>query len=73
MEILIMTGFDLDASLVGKVYKVQLDKEKYNFNTLYVNDRRAVMARTKKRDNNPNFPIAKGEYLRSAGGHNYTF
>jgi len=66
-------GFDLDASLVGKVYKVQLNKEKYNFNTLYVNDRRAVMARTKNRDNNPNFPMAKGEYLRSVGGHNNDF
>lgn len=68
-----VSGYDLDPSLVGKVYKVQLDKDKYDFNTLYVNDKRAVMARTRNRDNNPNFPMAKGEYLRSTGGHNNNF
>ena len=62
--------YDLDESLLGKVYKVQLDKEKYEFNTLYVNDERATMARTRNRDNNPFFPAAKGEYMRSTGGHN---
>ncbi len=62
--------YDLDASLLGKVYKVQLDPEQYQFNTLYVNDVRATMARTRNRDNNPMFPMAKGEYMRSAGGHN---
>ncbi len=62
--------YDLDASLLGKVYKVQLDPEKYDFNTLYVNDERAVMARTRNRDNHPNFPMAKGEYMRSTGGDN---
>ncbi|WP_152392023.1 chitobiase/beta-hexosaminidase C-terminal domain-containing protein [Paenibacillus guangzhouensis] len=68
-----VTGFDLDRSLLGKVYKVQLDKGKYDFNTLYVNDQRAVMARTRNRDNNPNFPMAKGEYVRSTGGDNKNF
>lgn len=56
--------YDLDASLLGKVYKVQLDPEKYDFNTLYVNDQRATMARTKNRENHPNFPMAKGEYMQ---------
>ncbi len=65
-----VTEYDLDESLVGKVYKVQLDPEQYDFNTLYVNDERAVMVRTRNRDNNPNFPMAKGEYMRSVGGHN---
>lgn len=68
-----VSGYDLNPSLVGKVYKVQLDKDKYDFNTLYVNDKRAVMARTRNRDNNPNFPMAKGEYLRSTGGDNNNF
>ena len=62
--------YDLDEELLGKVYKVQLDKEQYDFNTLYVNDERAVMARTRNRDNNPNFPMARGEYMRSTGGWN---
>ena len=65
-----VSEYDLDESLLGKVYKVQLDSEQYDFNTLYVNDERAVMARTRNRDNHPNFPMAKGEYMRSAGGHN---
>ena len=65
-----VSEYDLDESLLGKVYKVQLDPEQYEFNTLYVNDERAVMARTRNRDNHPNFPMAKGEYMRSAGGHN---
>ena len=62
--------YDLDPALVGKVYKAQLDPEKYDFNTFYVNDQRAIMARTRNRDNHPNFPMAKGEYMRSAGGSN---
>ncbi len=65
-----VTEYDLDESLLGKVYKVQLDPEQYEFNTLYVNDERATMARTRNRDNNPYFPMAKGEYMRSVGGHN---
>ena len=65
-----VSEYDLDESLLGKVYKVQLDKEQYEFNTLYVNDERATMARTGNRDNNPMFPMAKGEYMRSAGGQN---
>lgn len=68
-----VTGYDLDESLLGKVYKVQLDPEQYDFNTLYVNDERAVMARTKNRDNNPYFPMAKGEYIRSTGGYNRNY
>ncbi|OUP82162.1 hypothetical protein B5F07_14640, partial [Lachnoclostridium sp. An169] len=65
-----VSEYDLDESLLGKVYKTQLDPEKYEFNTLYVNDERATMARTRNRDNNPFFPMAKGEYMRSTGGHN---
>lgn len=62
--------YDLNPELVGKVYKVELDNDAYEFNTLYVNDERATMARTRNRDNNPGFPMAKGEYMRSTGGHN---
>lgn len=62
--------YDLDPALVGKVYKVQLDPKKYDFNTFYVNDQRAIMARTRNRDNHPDFPMAKGEYMRSTGGSN---
>ena len=65
-----VSEYELDESLLGKVYKVQLEPEQYEFNTLYVNDERAVMARTRNRDNNPNFPMAKGVYMRSAGGNN---
>ncbi len=58
----------LDESLVGKVYKVQLDPEKYDFNALYVNDEKATMARTRNYQHDPRFPSQRGEYMYSAGG-----
>ncbi|WP_027296268.1 FN3 associated domain-containing protein [Robinsoniella sp. KNHs210] len=60
--------YDLDESLIGKVYKVQLDPEIYNFNTLYVNDEKAVMARTRNHQEEARFTSQQGEYLLSAGG-----
>ncbi|WP_193747774.1 carbohydrate-binding protein [Neobacillus niacini] len=55
-------------SIKDKVYKVKLDPSKFNFNALYVNDKKAIMARTKNKDIDPRFPAYGGEYLRSVGG-----
>lgn len=73
------TDADVAAGLLGsikdKVYKVKLDPSKFNFNALYVNDKKAIMARTKNRDIDPRFPTYAGEYLRSVGGgmHNMNY
>ena len=58
----------LDNSLVGKVYKTNLDPEKYNFNALYVNDEKATMARTRNYKHDDRYPSQRGEYMYSAGG-----
>lgn len=58
----------LDESLVGKVYKVQLDPEEYDFNALYVNDEKATMARTRNYQHDERFPSQRGEYMYSVGG-----
>lgn len=58
----------LDESLVGTVYKTQLDPEKYNFNALYVNDEKAIMARTRNYQYDERYPSQRGEYMYSAGG-----
>lgn len=66
-----VNGFNLDPSMVGKVYKLQLDKGKYQFNTLYVNGRRVVMARTKNYEFNERFETARDGYMYSAGGGSF--
>ncbi|NOU74980.1 hypothetical protein GC098_26940, partial [Paenibacillus sp. LMG 31458] len=58
---------DLPASANGNVYKTFVGTG-INFNTLYVNDTRAVMARTKNLNIDPRFPASQTDYMRSAGG-----
>ncbi|MEC0091203.1 DUF7402 domain-containing protein [Paenibacillus macquariensis] len=58
---------DLPAAVEGKVYKTNVGTD-INFNTLYVNDARAIMARTKNLEIDPRFPAASTTYMRSAGG-----
>ncbi|NIK78748.1 hypothetical protein FHS15_003894 [Paenibacillus castaneae] len=58
---------DLPAVAAGSVYKTNVGTE-VNFNTLYVNDARATMARTKNKKADPRFPASSTEYMRSAGG-----
>lgn len=65
-------AYDLAPELVGKVYKLQLDPEEYNFNCLYINDEKAVMARTKNYQYDSRFESQRGEYMYAAGGgYNY--
>ncbi|MGL4346022.1 MAG: right-handed parallel beta-helix repeat-containing protein, partial [Cellulosilyticaceae bacterium] len=59
---------DLDPTIMDKVYKVKLDPEEYDFNTLYENGDRAIMARTRNYEYDPRFPSYHGEYMWSAGG-----
>lgn len=66
-----VTGFDLPADMLDKVYKVQLDPDTYNFNTMYVNGSRAVMARTLNRENHERFIQADDEYMYATGGETY--
>jgi hypothetical protein len=65
----IRTGADADlpASASGNVYKTYIGTGS-NFNTLYVNDSRATMARTKNLTVDPRFPASSTAYMRSAGG-----
>ena len=58
---------DLPASAEGKVYKTHVGTD-VDFNTLYVNDVRATLARTLNRKNENGFDSALTPYLRSAGG-----
>ncbi|MCJ8014217.1 carbohydrate-binding protein [Paenibacillus sp. KQZ6P-2] len=58
---------DLPASAAGNVYKTYVGTG-IQFNTLYVNDSRAVMARTKNLNVDPRFPASQTDYMRSAGG-----
>ena len=58
---------DLPASAKGKVYKIHVGTE-VDFNTLYVNDKRATLARTQNRENKNGFSSALTPYMRSAGG-----
>ena len=58
---------DLPASAEGKVYKTHVGTE-VDFNTLYVNDKRATLARTQNRENENGFSSALTPYMRSAGG-----
>lgn len=58
---------DLPAAAAGKVYKTNVGKDA-DFHTLYVNDRRATLARTQNRDNSNGFSSALTPYMESAGG-----
>ncbi|WP_160500690.1 Ig-like domain-containing protein [Paenibacillus dendrobii] len=58
---------DLPAAAEGKVYKTHVDTDVI-FDTLYVNDRRATLARTQNLTKYKDFPSALTPYMRSAGG-----
>lgn len=58
---------DLPESAEGKVYKTHVGTD-VDFNTLYVNDKRATLARTQNRSNENGFDSALTPYMRSAGG-----
>ncbi len=72
------TGYlsELPSSTEGKVYKVQLDPSKYNFNQLYIGSLgdigfdKATMARFPNKVNDPRFQAWNGEYLLSTNGSN---
>ncbi|MBP1965354.1 carbohydrate-binding protein [Paenibacillus aceris] len=55
-------------SIKDKVYKVKLDPTKFNFNALYVNDNKAIMARTQNKEYDPRFPASAGTYMNADGG-----
>lgn len=58
---------DLPASVDGSVYKTYVGTG-VDFNTLYVNDTRATMARTKNYVYDPRFPAAHTNYMHTASG-----
>ncbi len=64
-------AYDLDPSMIGKVYKLQLDENTPEFNTLYINGERATMARTLNKEDNQRFQAAKDEYIYATGGQEY--
>ncbi|NOU71371.1 hypothetical protein GC098_08040 [Paenibacillus sp. LMG 31458] len=61
---------ELPSSAVGKVYKVQLDPAKYNFNQLYIGFQKAIMARTPNKVEDPKFQASNAPYLFSTSGSN---
>ena len=63
--------YDLNPSMVGKVYKLQLDETTPEFNTLYVNGERATMARSLNRKDDERFQAARDEYIYAAGGQEF--
>ena len=58
---------DLPDSAVGKVYKTNVGTD-YTFDTIYVNDERATLARTQNKEQVAGFESALTPYMRSAGG-----
>jgi hypothetical protein len=58
---------DLPAAAEGKVYKTHVGTDVI-FDTLYVNDRRATLARTQNLNKYKDFPSALTPYMKSAGG-----
>ncbi|WP_193726733.1 Ig-like domain-containing protein [Paenibacillus guangzhouensis] len=68
-QIVERTGADADlpAAAAGKVYKTHVGTDVI-FDTLYVNDRRATLARTQNLNRYKDFPAALTPYMRSAGG-----
>ncbi|HEU5222745.1 MAG TPA: discoidin domain-containing protein [Candidatus Lumbricidophila sp.] len=65
----VRTGADADlpSGAEGSVYKTYVGTG-VNFNTLYVNDDRAVMARTKNLSIDPRFPSTSTTYMLALGG-----
>lgn len=65
----VRTGADADlpASAATKVFKTQVGTA-VNFNTLYVNDTRATLARTQNKVVDPRFAAADTQWLYAAGG-----
>ncbi|WP_313639680.1 S-layer homology domain-containing protein [Paenibacillus sp.] len=67
---------ELPSSAEGKVYKVQLDPSKYNFNQLYIGSQKdigfekATMARFPNKVEDPKFQAWNGPYLFSTNGSN---
>ncbi|WP_269939926.1 carbohydrate-binding protein [Arthrobacter sp. HY1533] len=59
---------DLPTSAVGKVYETKIGAG-LDFNTLYVNDERATMARTPSHRVEPRFTSAQNDYMVSTGGN----
>jgi len=68
-NLVVRTGADADlpAAAEGSVYKTYVGTG-VNFNTLYVNDKRAVMARTKNLSQIPGFPSTNTGYMTAVGG-----
>jgi hypothetical protein len=68
-NLVVRTGADADlpAAAEGYVYKTYVGTG-VNFNTLYVNDERAVMARTRNLARYPGFPSTNTEYMVALGG-----
>ena len=58
---------DLPDSAVGKVYKTNVGTD-YIFDTIYVNDERATLARTQNKEQIAGFESALTPYMRSEGG-----
>ncbi|MDQ6421440.1 right-handed parallel beta-helix repeat-containing protein [Paenibacillus sp. LHD-117] len=62
---------DLPDSISGMVYKSFVGTGDYpskNFNTLYVNDTRQMMARSPNLNKRPDFPSSFSDYYRTTGG-----
>jgi len=68
-NLVVRTGADADlpAAAEGSVYKTYVGTG-INFNTLYVNDERAVMARTRNLNRYPAFPATGTEYTVALNG-----
>jgi hypothetical protein len=68
-NLVVRTGADADlpAAAEGSVYKTYVGTG-VNFNTLYVNDVRAVMARTRNLNRIPGFPSANTDYMVALSG-----
>ncbi|MFD0616158.1 FN3 associated domain-containing protein [Paenibacillus sp. GCM10027629] len=78
-----VTNFGMLTRMVGKVWKTQLNKANYSnttftglyspgFNTLYVDDQRATLARTPNLDQR-GFATSRAGYNRTTGGRNSNY
>ena len=63
-----VTGYDLPADMIGNVWKVELDASTPEFNTMYVNGKRATMARSLNDWKNDRFPASHDEYMYAPAG-----
>lgn len=62
---------DLPDNISGQVYKTFVgtgDYPSHDFNTLYVNDARQIMARSPNLNKRPNFPSSFSDYYVTTGG-----